>query len=288
MTALSADRNTPRAEGDVQSYPVLTGVKCWAGGIAVLDSSGWCKPAVTATGLVVAGPLDEQVDNTLGSSGDVSVKVRPGTFRFANSAAADEITKAEIGDNCYLVDDQTVAKTSGSSTRSVAGKIVQVDTLGVWVELGVAITNAPGGALLAANNLSDVSALATARSNLGVAEKMGAPAIVVGAEAGNAINVAIQLTNSAGADLAVRGAVRAYLSDDAAGDSIAATAPSGGAAIGTDGLAIPLVAGKAFALISEADGDIDLTITEAGADTWYLILVMPDGKLVVSDAITFA
>jgi hypothetical protein len=52
-------------------------------------------------------------------------------------------------------------------------------------------------------------------------------------------------------------------------------------------LAIPIVTGKTFLLVSEADGDIDLAIGEAGAGTWYLVLVLPNGKLVVSDAITF-
>jgi hypothetical protein len=33
--------------------------------------------------------------------------------------------------------------------------------------------------------------------------------------------------------------------------------------------------------------DIDLVITEAGTATWYLILVMPNGTLVASDAIAF-
>jgi hypothetical protein len=67
-----------------------------------------------------------------------------------------------------------------------------------------------------------------------------------------------------------------------------ATAPSGGGAIGTDGLAIPVVAGKAWQLTSESDGDIDITFTETGAKTMYLVLVLPTGKLVISTAITFA
>jgi hypothetical protein len=33
-----------------------------------------------------------------------------------------------------VVDDQTVAKTNGSSSRSVAGIIRDVDADGVWVE----------------------------------------------------------------------------------------------------------------------------------------------------------
>lgn len=288
MTALTKGRNTRELAGEVFDFPVLAATTCFEGGIAVLDASGWCKPGVTGTGLVCVGSFKRRADNSGGGNGAINASVKAGTYQFGNSTSTDAITKAEIGDNCYIVDDQTVAKTDGGGTRSIAGRIVQVDTLGVWVEMGVGILNAPGGALLAANNLSDIGTKATARSNLGVYEKLGTPAIVVGAEGGNAINVAIQLKDSAGADLAVRGSVLAYLSDDANGDSIAATAPDGNVAIGADGLLIPVVADKCFQLVSEDDGDIDIDIGESGADTWYLILVMPDGKLVASDAITFA
>lgn len=111
----------------------------------------------------------------------------------------------------------------------------------------------------------------------------------LGAEANDARNVGIQLKDALGADLNERACIFAYLSDDAEGDDLTATAPAGGAAIGTDGVAIPVVTNKAWQLVSEDDGDIDITITHAtGAKTWYLILVMPNGTLVASAAIAFA
>jgi hypothetical protein len=119
----------------------------------------------------------------------------------------------------------------------------------------------------------------------------GAPLDVdftIGSEAVNAINVGLQLNDAGGSALAVRTSVFVYLSDDANGDSVAGTAPDGGWAIGTDGLLIPLVTGKAGLVISEADGDIDITITESGVATWYLIVVLANGKLAASGAITFA
>lgn len=113
--------------------------------------------------------------------------------------------------------------------------------------------------------------------------------ITVGAETGgDTINVAIQLLDAGEAEVDERGTIFAYLSDDANGDSLAATAPSGGVAVGTDGLLIPVVTNKAFFLTSEADGDIDLDVVEAGAATWYLVLVLGNGSHVVSGAITFA
>ena len=120
--------------------------------------------------------------------------------------------------------------------------------------------------------------------------------ITVGSEVADAIIVTIQLKGPSGTDLKARASILAYLSDDAYGDSVVATEPSGAVAIGTDGLLIPILTGVSaselsktiFQLTSEADGDIDISITEAGAKTLYLVLVMPDGRLVVSDAITFA
>lgn len=137
MAALTQDRNTAKRAGDTAAYDVAAAVVCRAGGIAVLDASGNVKPGVTATGLVCVGMFPAEVDNSAGAAADVKADVEFGVFRFANSAAGDAITKAEIGDTCYIVDDQTVAKTDGTGTRSAAGKIVDVDTSGVWVRMGL-------------------------------------------------------------------------------------------------------------------------------------------------------
>ena len=86
---------------------------------------------------------------------------------------------------------------------------------------------------------------------------IGTHTFVIGVEGGNVINVGIQLNDGDAAALAVRGAVRAYLSDDAAGDSVAATAPSGGVVIGTDGLAIPVTPALTNALL--VDGNLAIS-----------------------------
>jgi len=109
---------------------------------------------------------------------------------------------------------------------------------------------------------------------------------VIGAELADVKNIGIQFKDANGNECAERVSVFAYLSTDPEGDDIVGTALDT-VAIGTDGLLIPLVTGKAFQLISEADGDVDINITENATGTWYLILVMPDGSLVASGAITF-
>lgn len=187
MGALTADRNTAERTGDLLTASVAAAVKCFAGAIAVLDASGDLKPGVTATGLVCVGRFDGYVDNSAGLAGAKTATAKRGCFRFGNSLAGDAITAAEIGDVCYIVDDQTVAKTSGTATRSVAGIIEDVDSVGVWVRMGFESYVSPAGGLLAANNLSDLGTKATARTNLGggadkVCLPMG-PVSLVGASA---------------------------------------------------------------------------------------------------------
>lgn len=110
---------------------------------------------------------------------------------------------------------------------------------------------------------------------------------VIGAEATNAITVNIQLKDNE-QDIGQRACLFAYLSADANGDSMTSLATPTFAA-GTDGVVGTVISGKAMMLISESDGDIDLVITyTTGAGTVYLVLVMPDGSLKVSNAITFA
>lgn len=112
----------------------------------------------------------------------------------------------------------------------------------------------------------------------------------IGAEAGDSINVAIQFVDwENGGDVDEVVEVWGYLSDDSGGIGVAATVPAGDVAIGTDGAILgELVADKVFLFQSEADGDLDIDIGETGADTFYLVLIMPDGRRVVSNAITFA
>lgn len=112
--------------------------------------------------------------------------------------------------------------------------------------------------------------------------------ITVSAENTNVRAITIQLKDENGVDLATRAAVLAVLLLDANGDAFAATGGSTGIAIGTDGALLALVAKKAWVLISEADGDIDLTWTDTGTEAAYLALLMPNGRLVISAALTNA
>lgn len=116
----------------------------------------------------------------------------------------------------------------------------------------------------------------------------GAPTFTIGAEAGDVINVLCSLNDSKGNAIAANKVVYVYLSDSATGDGLIGTAPSGGTAIGTDGTLLEAhTATKSWMVWTEADGDFDINITEAGAKTLYVCVVI-GGNLYVSSAVTFA
>jgi hypothetical protein len=134
MSALAADRNTLGKEGVLRSIPVAASTLIYAGAIVVVNSSGLATKGVTGTGLKAAGVADARADNSAGIASAINVRVRRGIFCFDNSASTDAIAEKDISATVYIVDDHTVALTDGSSTRSAAGTVFEVDADGVWVE----------------------------------------------------------------------------------------------------------------------------------------------------------
>jgi len=109
------------------------------------------------------------------------------------------------------------------------------------------------------------------------------------AEDSNARTAKLQLLKRNGQEMERKSAVMAYLASDEDGNVIESSSGTLSVAAGTDGLLIELATDNCFMLVSEDDGDMDVTITQtSGADTHYLCVVLPDGQVFVSEAITFA
>jgi len=132
--ALSADRNTPYRKGDIVSDPVKAATKIYAGALVCLDANGWAVPGSAAATLKARGRAEEQADNSAGANGAIRVAVRRGCFPFKNSGT-DPVARADIGNTAYIEDDETVAKTDDEGALSAAGKIIDIDAEGVWVEI---------------------------------------------------------------------------------------------------------------------------------------------------------
>jgi hypothetical protein len=140
MAALSAARG-PDQLGNypyvhLWRVPVKAATKIWKGAACVIDA-GYLAPARTATGLITAGVARNTFDNSTGAAGAVVGEVERGVFAFNNSSAGDLIAQANVGADCWFVDDQTVALTNGGATRSRAGRIIQIEGGMVYVEIGV-------------------------------------------------------------------------------------------------------------------------------------------------------
>lgn len=134
--ALTKERDTPRRAGIDSEYGVLADAVIYKGAFVVLTAAGYAAPGSVATTLKAVGRAKETVDATGLASGVAKVKVEAGTFRWANHGT-HTCTIADIGNTAYVVDDETVARTDGTGTRSAAGTIVDVDANGVWVRTGL-------------------------------------------------------------------------------------------------------------------------------------------------------
>lgn len=133
--AASAARNTRQVAGIQRSFPVAASTLIYAGTIAVVNSSGKLTKGAVATTLKAVGVPSANIDNSAGAADAINGTVEIGVFGpFLNSAGGDAIALADVGATCFIVDDETVAKTNGSNSRSAAGTVWDVTTEGVWVK----------------------------------------------------------------------------------------------------------------------------------------------------------
>lgn len=115
--------------------------------------------------------------------------------------------------------------------------------------------------------------------------------ITVGAEGALVANrreITIQLLDARGKDIDYVEEVDLVLFLTADRLAYVVTGGSTGIAAGTDGALQTIVAKKVFRATSEADGDIDLLYTDTGSEAMYLGVKLPNGRYVMSSALTNA
>lgn len=132
--ALSGDKLSKESMGHFRVLPLKTGEKIYAGALVAVDANGYAIPGATAANIRGIGVASEQVDNSDGADGAITVTVNVGVFVMKNSGT-DPVTAANIRTDCYIVDDETVSATDGTGTQSVAGKVHDISADGtVWVD----------------------------------------------------------------------------------------------------------------------------------------------------------
>jgi len=138
MAVLIDNRNTLEMDSafaqPMGRYRAVQSDIFYAGALLMFDTNDQrIKPAAASTTGIAIGRCEEY--KSVDASEVYYPPCRSGVFRYDNSGSSDAIAQDDIGANCYMVDDQTVALTNGSAARSVAGKIVDVDASGVWVSV---------------------------------------------------------------------------------------------------------------------------------------------------------
>lgn len=125
------ERRTNERESSSYAHPVKGGVTINKGEQVALEG-GFAVPGKQALNLVPVGRAEQTVNNADGADGDATVVAKRGTFNWGNGAGADEISRADIGSDCFMAGPASVAKTDGGGTRSRAGVVEDVEG-GVWV-----------------------------------------------------------------------------------------------------------------------------------------------------------
>ena len=163
MTALTEDKALQYTEGVELAYEIYQAIEIFAGSFVCARADGYVTPGDDATGLIFQGWATEYKDNSSGSSGDKSVTLRR---RGLVKAILDTaITIANVGDNVFLVDDQTVDLTANVTHNIFCGIIAgYIDTTHAWIDIEPAIRQAD-----VATHIADGSA-AHAASAISIAD----------------------------------------------------------------------------------------------------------------------
>jgi len=110
-----------------RTLPMKAATTVFKGAMVGVDNAGNAQPAgLLAGGTVRVRGVAQHTQANPGAAGATKVECAPGVYRM-NNHGADLVVAADVGADCFVVDDNTVAKTNGTNTRPVAGKVEAVE-----------------------------------------------------------------------------------------------------------------------------------------------------------------
>lgn len=133
MSALTRDRATPYREGIEVEYSVAANTKIYAGSLVCVNTAGYVVPAADTTGFQFAGVAMEQVDNSGGTDGGETVRLRrAGVFEFDAASIAQTMVGAEM----EATDDHTFDDSAGTTNHVKVGRLVKfVSATKGWIDI---------------------------------------------------------------------------------------------------------------------------------------------------------
>jgi hypothetical protein len=137
MTALTEDKELQYRDGSEISCPVDDADTIY-GGAWVCVADGYLVDGADESGLIFMGVALEQKDNSSGQDGDLDCQLR--RRGLVRATFANAISQENVGDNAYLVDDQTVDVVANVSNYIFCGIIAEyIDTTHAWVDIEPAV-----------------------------------------------------------------------------------------------------------------------------------------------------
>lgn len=119
---LSADKRITRTADELFGQPVAANAVIYIGAMLNTSTTGYAKPASDTAGEKYLGVSEEPVDNTGGSNGSLTVQGRrSGVFAQKTSG----MTQANVGDDAYVVDDESVGLGIAAQPVNVTGVVLK-------------------------------------------------------------------------------------------------------------------------------------------------------------------
>lgn len=136
MTALTAQKDRISILGGIEqetSVPVAASTKIYQGALVMLLSTGYgTNAAASASNKGCVGVAMETVDNSSGSAGDKSIKVKSGRFLISGTG----FSAASVASHIYASDNDTVSTTQGTNEPLVGTVERYVSSTSVYAQIG--------------------------------------------------------------------------------------------------------------------------------------------------------
>lgn len=295
--------------GQAQQYNGQTGVSLTASdtnyiylvagdATVTVNTTGFPDPDSTPDiqlATILTGGSDYQFDDVTDCRGSHIFTVAGGVLSLSGTSASNFTLDAEnsgAGSTCqYRVNrgtsnaEDAVLEWNETDDR---WEVKSQHTSGTLAPMNAASYQISGTAKLDGSGAAAIHDSIVSASKLAdaVADLIPKIDISVGSESGNQIVVDIQIQDCQANNNANRFLLHAWLSDTQGGAETAST-PSAGCTWGTGTVLESITANERWTVITDATGAAQVTVGEAGVDTWYLHVEI-DGRIYISDAITFA
>lgn len=118
MAAASANREGKEQDGVLKAHSVAASTTIYKHTLTCHNATGWLKPGADTASFKFAGVAHEKCENSSGSNGDKLCRVKKrGEFEFVYNGG--DATQALVGQEVYIVDDQTVDEDATVTTVDI-------------------------------------------------------------------------------------------------------------------------------------------------------------------------